>query len=113
MIRLFERAAVKDFVLMREALMPNEKQCNIARQITQSNTPDIDVNIQYSTIRSSDKLLLCLEIDKLLKRYDIPVEGGWYVHKSELDNIAQEHLVSSATAYCIYKEWMKSMHESI
>ncbi len=88
--------------------MPSEKQCDTARQITGSNTPSIDINTQYRTISASDKFLLSHAIEKFLKANNVPVEGGWIVYRDQLDGIALDFLVSSATAYCIYKDWKSS-----
>ncbi len=87
--------------------MPSENQCEIARQITGSNTSSIDINTQCRTISSADRFLLPKTIKKFLKTKNVPVEGGWKVYKDDLDGIALDYLVSSAAAYCIYKDWQK------
>ena len=85
--------------------MPNDKQCEIAKQITGSKLTNMEINVQCNGISSPDKFILSNSIEKLLRTRDVAIEEGWKMFRQEFENIALEYLVDPAVAFCLYKDW--------
>ena len=94
--------------LYKEVPMPSEKQCMTARQATGSRTSNDDINVQYSMISGSERFLMSRSVEKLLKTHGVSAEEGWMKYKKELEDIALDYLVDSATAFCLYMDWKRS-----
>ncbi len=91
--------------------MPSEKRCNAAREVTGSRLTNIEINIQYCGLSSYDKFILSNSIEKVLRTHNVSIEEGWKVFKDELEDIALEYLVNSATAFCLYKDWKSNKNK--
>ena len=91
--------------------MPNDKQCNIARELTGSGVTNLEINMQYDGLSISDRFIMSNSIERMLRTNNIAIEDAWEELRPEIEDIASEYLIDPAVAFCIYTDW-KREHSS-
>lgn len=89
--------------------MLNNKQCELARVMTQDTTDNFQINNEFNTLNSSTKTNITSAIDELLKLHDMPIDKGFEVMKKDFIQIANEFSISPATLFCIYMDNKKPL----
>lgn len=80
-------------------------QCNIARTMTQTTTSDVEINKEFNSVIPSVKKSIFIEIDKLIKQHDMPIDNGLGIMMNDFLTISQKYSISPATSFCIYMDY--------
>ena len=86
--------------------MFNQRQCEIARLLTATSTPDTQINEEYQSVGEIRAKLSTQMIDVLLKEHDLPFDEGFEILKEDFLSIAQKFSISPATLFCIYMHYV-------
>ena len=84
--------------------MLNFKQCELARTMTKDNTPDVQINREFSDITHTIRVSIAEDIDKFLKLHNMPIDKGFEVMVDDFDKVSQKYSISPATLFCIYMD---------
>lgn len=85
--------------------MLSAKQCELARIMTRTDTPDCQIVSEFNTVISIDTLSTIAEcIDNLLKLHDMPFDVGFDIMAEDFALVAEQFEISPATLFCIYMD---------
>ncbi|WP_312645381.1 hypothetical protein [Hydrogenoanaerobacterium sp.] len=88
--------------------MDLNKQCDIAKSMTESNATNEIICKQVINTPQIVKQESCQIIDTLLKKHNLPFDKGFGIMKDDFKNIANKYNIDPASLFWIYMEWLKS-----
>ena len=84
--------------------MLSEKQCEVARVMTQDTASDTQINKEYSLMPASEKEVAAKEIGEIVEQYHMPFDKGIKLMKKDFLDIAAKFSISPSTLFCIYMD---------
>lgn len=84
--------------------MLSEKQCELARLLTQDTASDIQINSEYAVLLDETKTVAAQAIDELVKLHNMPFDKAVSVLAEDFKTISSQHGISPATLFCVYME---------
>ena len=86
--------------------MFSEIQCNIARLMTGTDTPDEMISEEHAAMLGSNRNVAAMRIDQAVASYGRPFNEIWEVALKDFREIASQYNISPATLFCVYLEWL-------
>jgi len=91
--------------------MTPKQAAEIARAMTGSVLSDEEIMIGVKNVKPIVKEECCRQVDKLLKKHDLPFDKGYLLAKDDFNNIARRYKIDAAVMFWIYMEWLGKTNE--
>ena len=79
-------------------------QCQAARLMTGTDTPDEQISQEYAAMLGSNRSVAAMRLDKAVQATGLPLNESWDQVSREFGEIADQYGVSPATILCLYIE---------
>lgn len=83
-------------------------QCQAARLMTGTDTPDEQISQEYAAMLGANRGVAVMLLDNAVKQYGLPFEQAWEYARKDFSEIATKYNVSPATLLCLYIEWINA-----
>ncbi len=80
-------------------------QCQVARLVTGTDTPDEVISQEYAAMLGSNRSVAAMRLDAAVRQYGLPFQQAWDYAIKDFREIAEQYNVSPATLLCLYVEW--------
>lgn len=91
--------------------MFSARQCEAARLMTGTDTPDEQIVEEYAAMLGPNRSVAAMRLNGAVKQYGLPFEQAWEHAQKDFREIAAQYGVSPATLLCLYIEWESANNE--
>lgn len=88
--------------------MFSSAQCELARTMTNTSTPDLQIQCEYMTLTPEQKSAAATKVGTLVQLHNGPFDQVLPTMLIDFKSVADTYAVSSATLFCVYMECISS-----
>lgn len=84
---------------------PSNRQCEVARAMTQSDAPNDVIREELKKLTEAEWYEQCAILDKFLEEHNAPFDKAFHIMVGDFINIGAANSVDEATVFVAYMEW--------